>query len=113
MPLIALPMALPLGRTVAVLVHLHEGKRSAPIRGIEEVDHDVFELLELDRFRDIRVETDFGALGIDVAEDVGRESDDGEGRVRIRPFPFADFATGLIAVFIGHVKVALCEEFST
>ena len=100
-------MALPM-RAVAVLVHFHDRKRSSRIVGIEEVDHDGFELLELDGLGDVRVEADFGALGVDVAEDVGRQSDHGSRWIRVLPFPFADFAAGLVAVFVGHVKIALC-----
>ena len=88
-------------------LHLHERQRSIRIRGIEQIDHDALELLELDRLRDVGIEADVGALGVYVAEHVGRQRDHGDGPVRVGALPYADLATGLVAVFVGHVEVAL------
>ena len=85
----------------------HEGQRPRRVCGVEEVDHDGFELLELDRFRDVRVEASVGALGVDVTEDISRERDYRKRLVSLLPLPGADFTTCLIAVFIGHVEVTL------
>jgi len=92
---------------VSLLFEPHEFRRLGLIRRIQELGHDQGELFEVDRLGNIRVEARFYALGVDIAKHVGRESNDGDPLVSVLLLPAADLFAGLVAVFVGHVKIAL------
>lgn len=70
---------------------------------VQKFRHDKRELLEFDRLRHIRVEAGFHAFSVDVAQYIGRESDDGMATVSVLLFPASDLFAGLVAVFVRHV----------
>lgn len=76
-------------------------------RRVEELDHDEAELLEVDGLGDVAVEAGLDALRVDVAENVGGEGDYGHVWVAVRALPPPDLLARLVAVFVGHVQVAL------
>jgi len=80
----------------------------APLHGrIQKLRQDQAQLLKLHRLGDVRVKARLDALGVYVTEDVSRERDDGEVRVFFFALPAADLLAGFVAVFVGHVEVAL------
>ena len=90
-----------------VLLKPHKFRRLGFIRWVQEFGHDQGEFFECDRFRDVRVEACVYALGVYVAQHVGRESDNGVSLVSVFLFPSADLFAGLVAVFVRHMKIAL------
>ena len=54
----------------------------------------------------LAVEARFDALLVHIAEDVGRECDDGEVRELLLTLPSADVFARLISIFVRHVQVA-------
>lgn len=65
------------------------------------------ELFEVDGLGEVAVEAGVDALLVDVAEDVGGERDDGLVGLLGFLFPAAQLFAGLVAVFVGHVEIAL------
>lgn len=65
------------------------------------------QLFEIHRLGEVAVEAGVDALLVDVAEDVGGERDDGLVRLLGALFPSAQLFARLVAVFVGHVKIAL------
>jgi len=65
------------------------------------------ELFEIDGLGEVAVEAGVDALLVDVAEDVGGERDDGLVRLLGAFFPSAQLFARLVAVFVGHVEIAL------
>lgn len=76
---------------------------------VQKLRHDEGELLELDRFRNVRVEASFHALLVNIAEDVCRERDDRMTTVSILLFPSPNFLAGLVAILVRHMEVALSK----
>jgi hypothetical protein len=85
-------------------LHLH--KLQLPRRHstgrIQSLDEHVTQLTEIDRLSDIAVEPGLDALGIHIAEDVGRQSDNRQMPMMRGPFPATDLFAGLVAVFDWH-----------
>ena len=94
-------------RTSLPLRRPHELMRSGRIIRIQKGSQHSAEDLEVDRLGNIGVKPRFSTLRVHVAQDVRRQGDDGQVRVLVFSLPAADFLTGLVAVFIGHVEVAL------
>ncbi len=74
---------------------------------IEQIAHGLTQILEIDGLRHITIETRFDAFFEDVRHHIRGQRDDRHARVRVSCFPGADFAACLVAIFAGHVKVAL------
>jgi len=53
----------------------------------------------------LTVEARFDALLVHIAEDVGRECDDGQVRTLLLTFPRTDIFARLISIFVRHVQV--------
>lgn len=81
--------------------------RLARVRRVHERHEHGAELLEIDRLGDVAVETRVDALLVDIAEDVGGERDYRLVLLAGALLPAPDFLAGLVAVFVGHVQVAL------
>lgn len=75
---------------------------------IEEITHECAEGFEVDGLGDVVAEAGFDTFVEDVGHDVCGEGDDGHPRMFFLLLPSANFATGLVAVFVWHVKIALC-----
>jgi hypothetical protein len=84
--------------------------RLARIRRVHKRHEHGAKLLEIDRLGKVAVETGLDAFLVDVAKDVGREGNDGLVLLLGALFPAAEFFTCLVAVFVGHVEVALDDE---
>lgn len=95
-----------------LLLVLHKFGRLGRVGWVQKSCHDERELLELYRLRHVRVESCFHALGVDVAEYVRREGDDGVAAVAVFLFPSSDFFASLIAVFVWHMQVTLHEPLA-
>ena len=80
-------------------------------RRIQQPTHRLAQILKVNRLGDVVVEAGLQALVEDVGHDVGGEGDDGHARVGVGGFPGADLAAGLVAVFAGHVEVALWRRW--
>jgi hypothetical protein len=85
----------------------HELGRFRRIGRIQELGHDERELFELDWLRHIRVEARFCALGIDIAKDVGGESNNGHAPVPMFLLPSSDIFARCISVLVRHMQIAL------
>lgn len=92
---------------VSTLPGLHKLRRLRLVRRIQKLGHDERKLLEFYRLRNIRVEAGVDALCVDVPEDICRKCNDGVSSVSVFLFPSTDLLAGLVAVFVGHVQVAL------
>jgi hypothetical protein len=53
-----------------LLLHLHHRQRPFGILRIQQIHHNGFELIKLDRLRYVRIETGFSTFGVDVTEDI-------------------------------------------
>ena len=93
--------------SLRLLLLLHELDRLVWILGIQVLQHDHAEFFEIDRLGDIGVEASRSTLVVDIAQDVGRKSDDWHDFVLVLLLPPADLPAGLIAVFVRHVEIAL------
>lgn len=85
----------------------HECMRLRRIRRVHKRHEHSAELLEIDGLGEVTVEAGVDALLVDVAEDVCREGDDGLVGLLGAFFPPAQLLAGLVAVFVGHVEIAL------
>jgi len=65
------------------------------------------EFLEIDRLGEVAIKAGVDTLLVDVAEDVGRECDDGLVRLLGALLPPAKLFACLVSVFVRHVEVAL------
>jgi len=65
------------------------------------------ELFEIDWFGEVAVETGVDTLLVNVTKHVGRKRDDGLVGLLGAFFPPAQFLACLVAVFVGHVEIAL------
>lgn len=74
---------------------------------IQEFRHNQRELFKLYWLRYVRVEACFHAFCVDIAEHVGRESDDGLAAVAMLLLPPPDLLARLVAVFVRHMEVTL------
>jgi len=85
----------------------HKSMRLRRIRRVHERHEHGAELFEIDGLSEVAIEACVDALLVDVAEDVGGEGDDGLVGLLGTLLPPAQLLARLIAVFIGHVEVAL------
>ena len=85
----------------------HKSVRLGRVARVHERHEYGAELFEVDGLGKVTVETGVDALLVDVAEDVGRKCDDRLVRLLAALLPAADLFAGLVAVFVGHVEVAL------
>jgi hypothetical protein len=77
------------------------------IRRVHERHEHGTQLLEVDRLGKVAVETRFHAFLVDVAKDVCGKCDDGLVGLLGAFLPAAELFARLVAVFVGHVEVAL------
>jgi hypothetical protein len=81
--------------------------RSHWIHGIQEFDKLYTQLLKIHRLSYIRIKPGFDAFSIDIAENIGGKGDYWEVFILVFALPFAYVLAGLVAIFVGHVEVAL------
>jgi hypothetical protein len=74
---------------------------------IQKLIHLHTQLLKINRLSNVTIKPRLHALGIHISKNVGTERDDGEVLVFVLAFPAADVLASLVAVFVGHVEVAL------
>jgi hypothetical protein len=77
------------------------------VRRIQEFRERQGKLFELDWLRNIRIEAGFYALGVNIAKHVRRERDDRMAAMPVFLFPPSYLFTGLISIFVRHVKITL------
>jgi hypothetical protein len=65
------------------------------------------EFLEIDRLGEVAVEAGVDTFLVHVAEDVGRECDDGLVRLFGALLPPAELFARLVSVFVRHVEITL------
>lgn len=85
----------------------HESMRFARIRRVHECHEYSAELLEVDGLGDVAIEACVDALLVNVAKNVGGESDDRLVLFLVALLPSSNLLARLIAVLVWHVKVAL------
>ena len=81
--------------------------RLSRIGGVHERHEHGAELFEVDGLGEVAVEAGVDALLVDVAEDVGGERNDRLVGLLGAFFPSAQLFARLVAVFVGHVEIAL------
>jgi hypothetical protein len=85
----------------------HKSMRLRRISRVHERHEHSAELLKIDWLREVAVESSVYTLLVDVAEDVGRKRDDGLMGLIGAFLPSAQLFARLVAVFVGHVEIAL------
>jgi len=93
-----------------MLAGFHQFGGLGRIRRIQKFCHNQGELFELNWLCDIGVEASLNALGVHIAKDVGRKSDDRMTTITVLLFPLSNLFTGLVPVFVGHMEIALANR---
>ena len=89
------------------LLRPHEFDWFLRIGRVQERKHDIAEFFKVNRLGHVIVETCVSTFSVDVAENVGRECDDGEVELFLLFLPLPDLPTGLVSILVWHVKIAL------
>lgn len=74
---------------------------------IHQIDKEIAQRAPLDRFSGILREARGGRVTLTLGHDVSRERNYRDVRVMVLFFPSTDLAAGFVAIFIGHLNVAL------